>query len=82
MQGARIHAQRGTPMQEYQQRVVDEKADLDEKLSKLSVFIEGSFAGKMTFGELPEDEQKRLVRQQELMKGYSEILGARIDAFV
>ena len=64
-------------MQPHQQRVVDEKTELDEKLAKLGEFIESSpiFAG------LPDGERKRLVRQKSCMGEYSEILGERIAAF-
>jgi hypothetical protein len=64
-------------MQPHQQRVVDEKTELDEKLTKLGEFIESSpiFAG------LPDDERERLVRQKSCMAEYSEILGERIAAF-
>jgi hypothetical protein len=64
-------------MEAHQQRVVAEKAELNEKLTKLSEFIEMSpiFAG------LPDDERERLVRQKSCMQEYSEILGERISAF-
>lgn len=64
-------------LQPHQQRVVDEKTELDEKLTKLGAFIESSpiFAG------LPDDERERLVRQKSCMGEYSEILGERIAAF-
>jgi len=66
-----------TKMQPHQQRVVDEKTELDEKITKLGEFIESSpiFAG------LPDDERERLVRQKSCMGEYSEILGERIAAF-
>ncbi|GAA5117174.1 hypothetical protein GCM10023212_05390 [Luteolibacter yonseiensis] len=56
---------------------MDEKSDLDEKLTKLGEFIESSpiFAG------LPSDEKERLVRQKSCMGEYSEILAERIAAF-
>jgi hypothetical protein len=64
-------------MEAHQQRVMAEKAELDEKLTKLGEFIESSpiFAG------LPDDERERLVRQKSCMGEYSEILGERIAAF-
>jgi len=63
-------------MQPHQQRVVDEKAELDERLRKLMTFtITPTFAG------LDEAERNRLARQAETMAKYSEILGARIAAF-
>lgn len=63
-------------MQPHQQRVVDEKSELDEKLSKLSIFISGEI-----FKTLPNDEQERLTLQQFHMGQYSMILQQRIDNF-
>ena len=63
-------------MQPHQQRVVDEKAELDERLRKLMTFtITPTFAG------LDEAERNRLARQAETMAKYSEILGDRVAAF-
>jgi len=64
-------------MQPHQQRVVDEKKDLDEKLDKLKVFIETS----PTFKSLPADECGRLGKQFDVMTEYSSILSQRIAAF-
>jgi hypothetical protein len=60
----------------HQQRVVDEKQSLDEKLSKLSEFL-------MTpmFSSLDKDEQHRMIDQHSVMGEYSEILRQRITAF-
>ena len=60
----------------HQQRVVAEKVQLDDKLSKLELFC-------LTkgFASLPQDERSRLRNQGGAMKVYSEILGARIEAF-
>jgi hypothetical protein len=63
-------------MQPHQQRVVDEKTELDSKLEKLNVFI-----GSLTHFGLPELEQYRLARQAEAMSQYSRILSERIAAF-
>lgn len=64
-------------LQPHQQRVVDEKAELDTKATALSKFIgEGA-----VFATLDSAEQERLKEQCELMWQYSEILGARIAAF-
>ena len=63
-------------LQPHQQRVVDEKADLDEKLVKLL-----AFHGTETFADLPEEEQDRLIRQSVAMTNYSAVLGERIVAF-
>jgi len=64
-------------MQPRQQRVIDEKTELDDKLGKLNTFIVES----PIFQSLPDDEQARLVRQHKVMELYSEVLGERISAF-
>jgi hypothetical protein len=64
-------------MQPHQQRVVDEKKELDEKLDKLKAFIEVN----PIFKKLPEDERRRLNRQFDVMAEYSGILSQRIAAF-
>jgi hypothetical protein len=60
----------------HQQRVVDEKDALDDKLGKLTTFRIGKL-----FPILPTDEQERLNRQLVIMQDYSEVLGERIAAF-
>ena len=64
-------------MQPHQQRVVDEKNELDEKAKKLSEFIGNSDI----FPLLDAAEQERLKAQSDIMRRYSEILGQRIAAF-
>lgn len=61
----------------HQQRVLDEKRDLDGRLSKLDAFI----LDNPLYRQLPGEEQDRLSRQSEAMAAYSGILGERIDAF-
>lgn len=61
----------------HQQRVVDEKTELDTKANALSQFIGLS----PVFNTLDGEEQIRLREQCEVMWQYSEILGARINAF-
>ena len=63
-------------LQPYQQRVVDEKARLDEKLAKLLAFRRTEL-----FAGLPTSEQVLLHDQCMHMSGYSEVLGKRIAAF-
>lgn len=60
----------------HQQRVIGEKAVLDDKLKKLRQFFDAPL-----FAGLPGDEQDRLQRQAVAMTVYSELLGARIAAF-
>lgn len=66
-----------TQLQPHQQRVVDEKTELDTKATALSKFIGES----AIFPTLDAAEQELLKEQCELMWQYSEILGARIAAF-
>lgn len=63
-------------MQAYQERVVAEKRELDERGDKLDQFILSD-----RFGTLPTAEQERMKRQLEIMGKYSEVLGERIAAF-
>lgn len=61
----------------HQQRVVTEKAELDEKVGKLDAFVlSEEFADLVGF-----DEMCRLINQLHTMKQYSAILGERIAAF-
>lgn len=60
----------------HQQRVIEEKAELDARLEKLIPFMSSD-----TCHNLPFDERGRLKRQAEVMEMYSGILGARINHF-
>lgn len=60
----------------HQQRVVDEKRDLDERAGKLLAFFD-----TVVFSTLDPAEQHRMRTQHVAMKTYSEILGERIAAF-
>jgi len=60
----------------HQQRVVDEKTELDEKLTKLEAFFKTAI-----FMGLDSKEQDRLMRQSTYMNSYSEVLRERIDNF-
>lgn len=62
--------------EEYQQRVVDEKIELDLKLGKLNLFFETE-----TFDRLPVEEKDRMKSQAGFMEGYSKVLEARIANF-
>lgn len=64
-------------LQPHQQRVVDEKSELDRKATALSDFIGHS----PIFETLDPAEQERMKQQNDVMWQYSEILGARIAAF-
>ena len=63
-------------MPEYQQRVVVENRELDERLQKLEAFTQSK---KMD--DLPLDEASRMDRQIRAMRDYSRVLGERIEAF-
>ena len=62
--------------QPHQQRVVDEKAELDDRRSKLAAFL---YTG--TFEALAAAERERLEKQLRLMTSYSDVLAERIKAF-
>jgi hypothetical protein len=61
----------------HQQRVVDEKLELDGKIGKLDEFISNS----PMYVKLSDREKRRLCRQYDVMYEYSEILGERIEVF-
>lgn len=61
----------------HQQRVVDEKVELDVKLAKLENFLLTPL-----HDGLPEAERSRLARQHNAMHDYSRVLGERIRAFL
>ena len=63
-------------MEAYQQRVVDEKTLLDEKIEKLE-----SFMTTVQFENLKPYEKDLLSHQLHPMIDYSRILGFRINAF-
>ena len=63
-------------MQPHQQRVVEEKGELDVKRAALERFINGQ-----VFTTLESSEQSRLRLQLSVMNTYSEVLALRIAAF-
>jgi hypothetical protein len=63
-------------MEAYQERVVEEKKDLDGKIERLDTFLLSD-----KFGELPIDEQQRMRWQKSLMELYSDVLEDRIVNF-
>jgi len=65
-------------LQNYQDRVINEKKELDKKAKDLSEFIGNS----PIFETIDPAEQERLKVQNDIMWQYSEVLGARIAAFV
>jgi hypothetical protein len=63
-------------MQPHQERVIAERAELDQRLGKLLKFLDTDL-----FFVLDPAEQARMHRQAQLMSGYSDVLGERIAAF-
>jgi hypothetical protein len=63
-------------MEPYQERVVQERNDLNDKFTKL-----GAFTTTPQFRHLPMDEQDRMFRQHSIMQEYLNILDARINAW-
>lgn len=60
-------------MEPYQERVVAEKAQLDQSIEKLEAFL-----SKAT---LSEEQMELLSRQYAAMQAYSAVLGERIATF-
>lgn len=63
-------------MPDYQQRVINERDELSEKIDKLSAFLQAA-----TAKNLVNEEQLRLGHQLDTMRLYCTILNQRIDAF-
>lgn len=66
-------------MELYQQRVVEEKNELDTKIQALNNFI--SYVPNSRFMALSTAEQGRMHIQVNIMEQYSNVLGQRIEAF-
>lgn len=60
----------------WQERAVQEKADMDDKLKKLNRFL-----STQMFQKLDQDEQKRLELQAYLMTELVKVLADRIAHF-
>lgn len=61
----------------HEERVVQEKADLDEKLVKLRAFL----GDEQKFAAIPAEDQWLLRMQLDAMDQYSRTLGLRIARF-
>lgn len=61
-------------MKPFIQRIVDEKAELDERVGKL-----GDFVKSEKFHSLDSEMQSLMVEQYDGMKRYSVILGKRLE---
>lgn len=64
-------------MPPHQVRVLDEKNQLDERLTALKSFIKNS----LIYTGLDDGEKLRLVKQERVMQSYSDILAERIENF-
>jgi len=62
-------------MEPYQERVVAEKDELRERLTKLNAFLRSPCL------DVPKEEFARLLRQQYIMELYALVLQERIAAF-
>lgn len=60
----------------WQQRVIEEKSELDAKITKLREFI-----GTKEHDKLDATQRTLLMRQMHTMTAYSVVLGQRIDLF-
>jgi hypothetical protein len=69
-------------MSEWQDRVVTEKRELDEKIDKLISFLKRDPQVSPTVGMDITKYLELLERQHRAMLEYSEILGERIAAFM
>ena len=63
-------------MKDWQQRIIDEKNELDEKTIKLERFINEN----LSFDALTAQDQELLKAQLEIMKAYIAILIARMHS--
>ena len=64
-------------MEDYQQRVVDERDEIHEKIIRLVAFlVDPALLSRLNKGEL-----SRLERQLTIMESYRDVLGERILAF-
>ena len=61
---------------DYQQRVIDEKVQLDDKLAKLLAFFDTP-----TYAALATPDRLLLIAQHTHMRAYSDTLGTRIARF-
>lgn len=63
-------------MEDFQQRVVEEREELETKMAKLSDFMHGD-----TYTELSATDQGLLMVQLVAMQNYSDALFRRIELF-
>jgi hypothetical protein len=75
----RAAEQSAQKLEPHQQRVVNEKAELDKKVEAINNFIEYNPTFHASF--ITDGERARLVKQRIHMTEYSKVLGERIAAF-
>ncbi len=63
-------------LEAYQQRVVDELIELNRRAINLTIFRNSD-----SFNQVDSEEQKRLIKQLDIMQSYREILNERINNF-
>ena len=63
----------------WQQRVVEERRVLEQRLIKLRAFLNGVQEGAIPFGSFETDDRTLLWEQKQTMEKYSRILQARIS---
>lgn len=67
------HVEKHTGLAPHQQRVVEEKAALDDKMAKLLAFFDTP-----TYEGLATEDRLLLIAQHTHMRAYSDTLGTRI----
>lgn len=63
-------------LEDYQQRAVDELIELNRRAINLTIFRNSD-----SFNQVDSEEQKRLIKQLDIMQSYREILNERIGNF-
>lgn len=76
MEQTQYEQQASRQLEPHQQRVVEEKQQNDERLTKLIAFNEGP-----VFARMDQADRQLMLRQQAVMTELSEILGQRIARF-
>lgn len=63
-------------LEAHQERVVDELIELNRRAINLTIFRNSD-----SFNQVDSGEQKRLIKQLDIMQSYREILNERINNF-
>ena len=70
-----------TQLAPYEQRVIEEKRELDIKLTALEAFLEKESSVPRTESKISEINYSLLCQQVDVMQEYSSILDARVRRF-